>query len=110
NNLEGLIEVFLQKGIDANRRGQYTDGAASLRIALETARVAGNVQQEIAAMLQLATLAYVTGDAAQAERLAHEAVGLAHANQMDALAISGTVNLGNAYLRKRDFTRAEAYY
>jgi tetratricopeptide (TPR) repeat protein len=110
NNLAGLSEVAYQRGIDANRRRQLDEAAADLRKAMETARLAGDIHQEIRAKLQLATNAYLSGDTALAERYSHEALDTAQANQMEALAISGIVNLGNAYLRKGDFTGAEKYY
>ena len=110
NNLAGLTEVFYQRGIDANRRRQLDEAEADLRKAMDTARLAGNIHQEIRARLQLATNAYLSGNTALAERYSHEALDTAQANQMEALAISGIVNLGNAYLRKGDFSGAEKYY
>ncbi len=110
NNLAGLTEVAYQRGIDANRRRQLDEAEADLRKALETARLAGDIHQEIRAKLQLATNAYLAGDTALAERYSREALDTAQANQMESLAISGGVNLGNAYLRKGDFSGAEKYY
>jgi serine/threonine protein kinase/Flp pilus assembly protein TadD len=110
SNLEGLIEVDYERGIDANRRRLLDEAAAHLHKALETAHLAGNIQQEIRAKLQLANNAYLSGDIAGAEQTAREALDTAQANQMEALVISSIVNLGNAYLRRRDFTGAERYY
>jgi len=110
NNLAGLSEVAYQRGIDANRRRQLGEAAADLRKAMDTARLAGDIHQEIRARLQLATNAYLSGDTALAERYSREALDTAQANQMEALAIIGVVNLGNAYRRKGDFSGAEKYY
>jgi tetratricopeptide (TPR) repeat protein len=110
NNLAGLTEVAYEQGIDANRQRQLDEAAKYLSKALETARLAGNVQQEIRAMLQLANNAYLAGDTEKAERTAREALETAQVNQMEVLAISSIVNLGNACLRKRDFSGAEKYY
>jgi tetratricopeptide (TPR) repeat protein len=105
-----LTEVALQQGIAANTRGQLDAGAAYLKNALETARLAGNLQQEINATLRLSTNAYQSGDAAAAERYAREALDTARSHQLEALAIRGLVNLGNAFRRKQDFPHTEQYY
>jgi len=110
SNLEGLTEVAYQRGIDANRRAKIVEAAEHLRKALDTARLAGNIQQEIRAELQLANNAYLAGESESAEALAVKALDTASANGLESLAISGIVNLGNAYLTKRDFPRAENYY
>jgi eukaryotic-like serine/threonine-protein kinase len=110
SNLEGLTETAQQRGIAANGRGQLEEARASLLKALETARLAGNIQQEISLKLRLSTNAYLAGDTQLAERYAGEALDAARANQMEALATRGIVNLGNASLRKGDFGNAEKYY
>jgi tetratricopeptide (TPR) repeat protein len=85
-------------------------GAKYPQKGLETARLAGNLQQEINATLRLSTNAYMTGDAAAAERLAREALDTARSHQLNAMAIRGLLSLGNAYLRKRDSGQAERYF
>jgi tetratricopeptide (TPR) repeat protein len=109
SNLEGLTEVDFQRGVAANRRGQLEQGAAYLRKALDTAHLAGNLQKEVSARLQLATNAYQSGDATRAQQIAQEALEIAHANQMESLAIGGLVNLGNSYRGNRKFSDAEKY-
>ena len=110
SNLEGLTEVALQQGIAANTRGELDVGAAFLKKALDTARLAGNLQEEINATLRLSTNAYLSGDSAAADRYAREALDMARSHQLDAMAIRGLVNLGNAFRRKQDFARSEQYY
>jgi tetratricopeptide (TPR) repeat protein/tRNA A-37 threonylcarbamoyl transferase component Bud32 len=110
SNLEGLTEVEDQRGIAANSRGQLGEAEVHLRKALETARLAGNIQQELRAKLQLSTNAYISGDNVLAERYSQEALDAAQANQMEGLVIRGVVGLGNAYRRKGDSAGAEKYY
>jgi tetratricopeptide (TPR) repeat protein len=110
SNLEGLTEVTLQQGVAATTADRLDAGAAFLQKALATARLAGNLQQEISATLQLSTNAYLSGDAALTEHYARDALETARSHQLDALAIRGLVNLGNASVRKQDFARAEQYY
>jgi tetratricopeptide (TPR) repeat protein len=110
SNLEGLTEVALQQGIAANTRGELDAAAAFLKKALDTARLAGNLQEEINATLRLSTNAYLSGATAEADRYAREALDTAHSHHLEAMAIRGLVNLGNAYRRKQDFTHSEQYY
>jgi tetratricopeptide (TPR) repeat protein len=110
SNLEGLTETDQQRGIAANARSQLDEARTALLRALETARLAGNVQQEISVKLRLSSNAYLSGDTPLAERYASEALEGARQNQMEVLANRGIVNLGNAYFRKGDFAGAEKYY
>jgi len=110
NNMEGIVEIAYQRGIAANRRSQYAEGAAQLLKARETARLAGNLQQDLNATLELAVAANATGDAAAAERYATEALETAQANQMGTFAIRGLVSLGSNCALKRNFPAAERYY
>ncbi len=110
SSLEGLIEVAFQRGIAADRRNQIEEGAAYLHRALETARPSGDVHQEIRINLQLATNAYLAGDADSAKRYADEALSAAQSNGLEFQAIAGLLNLGNAGFRKPDFQSAERYY
>ena len=110
SNLEGLTELAYQRGVAAARRGQLDASSTWLNRAIETARLAGNVQQEIRAKLQLSNNAYLGGDAALTERYAREALDTAQASQMEIQAVSGVINLGNAYRRKLDLVGAERYY
>ena len=57
--------------------------AQFLRNAMETARLARNLQQEIAAKLQLSKNAYMSGDPALAEREAREALDTARENRLE---------------------------
>ena len=110
SNLEGLTEVALQEGIAANSGGQLSAGATFLSKALDTARLAGNLQEEINATLRLSTNAYLAGDSAEAARYAREALDTARSHGLDSMAIRGLVNLGNAFRRKQDFAQSEEYY
>jgi tetratricopeptide (TPR) repeat protein len=110
SNLEGLTELEFQRGIAANRRGQWAEGATHLTRSLDTAHMAGNTQKEVSVKLQLATNAYRSGNREEAERLSSEALREAQESQIEPLAIAGLVNLGNAYMLKPDFAGAERYY
>jgi serine/threonine protein kinase len=110
SNLEGLTEVLLQHGIAENTRGHLQVASAFLRKAFDTARLAGNVQEEINATLRLSTNAYLAGNTADADQYARDALSMARSHHLDAMAIRGLINLGNAYRRKQDVARSEQYY
>ena len=110
NNTEGTIEITYQRGVAANRQSQFAEGTAQLLKARDTARFAGNLQQDLSATLELAVAANATGDAVAAERYATEALETAQANQMGTFAIRGLVALGANCANKRDFQAAERHY
>jgi tetratricopeptide (TPR) repeat protein len=110
NNLEGLVELAFRRGVDASRHGDFARAKEQFTRSLDTARLAGNVQQQVGATLQLAAIAYSEGDTALAEQYASDGIRIAQSKQMEALAVVGVLNLGNALLGKHDFTAAERYY
>lgn len=110
SNLEGLTEVAQQHGVAENDKEELEQASVHLHSALETARLANNVQQEIRAKLNLSTNAYLAGDTSTAERYAIEALDTARVNQMESLAVRGLISLGSAYLRKDDADGAVRYY
>jgi tetratricopeptide (TPR) repeat protein len=110
NNLEGLTELALQRGVAAGAHEQFAASAAYLTRALETSRLAGNVHQEVAVKLRMSITAFQAGDAAAAEQYAREALDTARINRIDSLAVRGLNTLGRAYVRKGDLAGAEAYY
>src|SRR5579884_4142061 len=94
----------------ATARDQCQASDAYLRRALETARLAGNIHQEVLIKLRLSTNAYASGDAATAEREAGEALEAARLHRIDSLAVRGLINLGAALMRKRDAAGAEQHF
>jgi tetratricopeptide (TPR) repeat protein len=110
SNLEGLTEIAFQRGVAADRRNDVGEGAKFLQQALEIARPSGDVPQEIRINLQLATNAYLAGNAELAEKYAREALDASQANKLQIQAIIGLINLGHAYFRKPDYLGAEKYY
>jgi serine/threonine protein kinase len=110
SNLEGLTEVAFRRGVAADRHDRFDEAASLLGKALETSRVSQDVQQEIRIRVQFATHYYQTGDTARAEEYAKQAVDTARSNQMELFAISGIVQLGNAYRAKMDLQGAERLY
>ncbi len=110
SNLEGLTELTLQRGVAANRSSQYAEAEVFLGKAIERARDAGNLSQEISAKLTLANVQYAQGRAERAEALAQEALSAAQTNQLEYLSIRGLLNLGSSLRLKGDYTGAQRYF
>jgi len=109
NSLEGLTELAFQRGTAASVHDQFQAASGYLRQALETARLAGNIHQEVRTKLYLSSNAYRSGDSAAAEQYARDGLETARLNRIDSLAVRGLVALGLAYARKGDWAGAEKY-
>ena len=109
SNQEGLIEVAFERGAAAESRGGFSGAARYVEAAGNTARMAGNMHEEIRAELELSLLAYRVGDSDVSERLAQEALDTARENRMQGLAVEGTILLGNSLRGKGALPKAEAY-
>jgi tetratricopeptide (TPR) repeat protein len=74
------------------------------------ARAIPSEQQDVAATLQLSTVAYLSGDLDTAERMASDGVERARRAGMNYLAARGLAEMGNTEFLKRDYKRAETTY
>jgi tetratricopeptide (TPR) repeat protein len=108
-NAEGQAEVLFQRGFLLSS----VDPAAA-KVALEKARdIARTIpseQQDIAATLQLSTVAYLSGEMESAEQMAADGVARAQRAGMNYLAARGLAEMGNAEFLKGDHKRAEATF
>ena len=107
SNAEGQAEVYLQRGYLLSN-GDAAGARAALERARDIARAIPSEQQEIAATLQLSTLAYVSGDLDTGSRMAAEGVERARTAGMNYLAARGLVSHGDVLQTKRDWKGAEA--
>ncbi|MGO9259416.1 MAG: protein kinase domain-containing protein [Bryobacteraceae bacterium] len=110
SNIEGVTEVTYQRGLLSNRLGRIGEARTALEKALEMARAAGNLQQQIPIMLGLSNVAFTEGDTAQAQQLATDAIGLARSNRLENLTTRGLASLGNVHQIKGDLDQAAAYF
>lgn len=114
SNLEGQTEVLYQRSVVANDLGHLKKASSLLEKAsslletvLENAGAGANPHQQIRALLQLSSVMYRKGDAAEAETLASEAIKLARSQGLEPLITRGLADLGNAYLTRGDREQAE---
>jgi tetratricopeptide (TPR) repeat protein len=110
SNSEGASEVWLRKGYLALHKGDLTKARETTGRALEQARMAGRLYQEITALLQISELSRMEGETALAEQQANEGIDLARRNEIATLVTRGLLSLGSAYLVKGNYQRAEEVF
>lgn len=109
SNTEGQAEVLYERGLLLSSV-DLTSARSVLERARDMARAIPSEQQEIGALLQLSTVAYLSGDLETAEHTAADGVERARRAGMNYLAARGLVDLGNTQFLKRDYVRAGNNY
>jgi serine/threonine protein kinase len=110
SDLEGLTEVYYQRGTYANKQTRLGDAAEWLERARQSALATRNPHQQIRALYQLSAVAYQKGDTVAAQKLAEEAVQEARASNIEFLAGRGYLDLGNAMATRGNFEKATEYF
>ena len=108
-NFEGRAEVAYQRGSLLGQMSKMPEARAQAQSSLDIAKIAANKHQQVRAMLLLGSIAYSSGDTAQAQQLVTQAIDLARNNQMENLVTQGVLDLSNTLLLKRAFPDAEHY-
>jgi tetratricopeptide (TPR) repeat protein len=108
SNLEGLAEVYYQRGYAANEAAASDQAKAFLNRSLAIAGQIPSVQLEVRSLSQLSSLAYNDGHDDQAIDYANQVIQLARDNELEYWSTDGLMRLGNAYMDKEDFTNAES--
>jgi serine/threonine protein kinase len=110
SDYEGITETLLQRANLLNRRSRAPEAIPIIERALSAARTVGNRYQEIR-LLQLQGVALRNlGQSARAGEIAQQAIDAAVAENMDNLASSGLLDLGNVYLVAGDPKAAEPIF
>ena len=109
-NIEGVIEVLLQRGVVLGLEGKSTEARAVLLQALEKSGALENKDKRIKVLLNLSNTEIIAGHPDQGQQYSTQGVELARANGLDNLTMQGIIDIGNAYLKKTDFPNAERNY
>jgi serine/threonine protein kinase/tetratricopeptide (TPR) repeat protein len=109
-NVEGVAEVFRQRGILFRGAGKFADSRAQFQQALETARATINESQEISTLMELSFLSFTEGLMSDAQAHAQQAVAFAQVKHLENLAAGSLIDLGNSYKGRGDYAEAEKYY
>ena len=110
DNIEGQAEVRYQRGSLLNKVGRVAEARAQLERVIEITRATKNDYQQIRAMLQLSSIAYVQGSTTQAKQYAADALELAQREGLENLTTQGLIDLGGVYSGNREYDEAEQYF
>jgi serine/threonine protein kinase/Tfp pilus assembly protein PilF len=100
SELEGLIEVLLQRAVVLGLEGKVTDARTQLLQALEKSSALENKDKRIKVLLNLGNTEIIAGNPDQAQQYSSQAMELAKANGLDNLTMQGMIDIGHAYLNK----------
>jgi serine/threonine protein kinase/Tfp pilus assembly protein PilF len=110
SNLEGVAEVFYQRGFLFLNQDKPAAARAELERVLQITKATANEYQQIKALLALSSVSAIEGHTVQAEQQATEAIELARTNGVENQSTSGLIWLGNSFLLRGDYNDAEKYY
>ena len=106
--------LLTQEGVLPGPTSLTPAGVSALREGLQStladARNAGSLQDESATLITLATLAFVSGDPAEAARLSEQALHVAHTLPGSPLIGHALCNLGNARMAQGDPAAAKQHF
>ncbi len=105
SNDEGVAEVKYQRGVSLNI--QEKSEAARIQFEQVIGNPRANKYQQIRALLQISSVCSSIGKTACAEEYASNAITLAKQERMENLASNGLISLGNAFLARADYGKAE---
>jgi tetratricopeptide (TPR) repeat protein len=105
-NIEGVTQTLLERANLLDRRNREKEALPVIEDALTMARAVGNRYQEVRLRFIEAAAVRDLGETERAATLVRDAIDTALAENMDNLAATGQIDLGNAFLRADDFIRA----
>jgi tetratricopeptide (TPR) repeat protein len=106
SNLEGLAEIDLQRGNNANTQLRLDEARTDLNRSLQAAKDIPSLQLEIRALTRLSVTEYLAHNTGDSIRLANQAVAMAEENGLEYWAIDGVTRLGNAYISSENYDKA----
>jgi eukaryotic-like serine/threonine-protein kinase len=107
---EGVSETLWNRANLLNRRSRARDAVPVIGDALAMTHTVGNRYQEIRLLFLQAAAFRNLGETARATEQARAAIEAAVAENMDNLATSGLIDLGNTYLTVGNYDVAEPYF
>jgi serine/threonine protein kinase len=109
-NIEGVTQTLIERANLLDRRNREEEALPVIAEARTMARAVGNRSQEVRLDFIEATAVRDLGDIERAAALVREGIDAALAENMDNLAASGQLDLGNLYLRADQLERAEPVF
>ncbi|CAN5581712.1 hypothetical protein BH24ACI2_BH24ACI2_02000 [soil metagenome] len=108
SNDEGVSEVKYQRGVSLNLQEKLDAARAQFEQVLNTPRT--SKYQQIRAMLQISSICSSGGKTDCAQDYASNAIKMAKEERMENLATNGLIDLGNAFLTRAEYEKAEQQY
>src|SRR5262245_48685639 len=110
SSMEGVAEVFFQRGMMYGVLGQLAKGREQLELARDRSKLLDNTYQHINTLLQLSVNSLFLGKYALAQQEAQQGVNLARAEKLNDLSVKGLIYLGLISKHQSDYNQAENYY
>lgn len=107
NEIEGIAEVFYQRGLMFSQRGKVAEANEQFQQALSKSAVLENQDQKVKTLLQLSNVAIMAGQPESAAQYSQQGIDVAQANGMENLTTAGLIDIGNAYFSKGNLGEAE---
>lgn len=107
NEIEGMTEVFFQRGILLQQQGKLAEAETQFTKALERSTTLENNDQRIRTLQQLSNTFILAGDATKAQEYSRQATELARANRMENRTTLGLIEIGKGYLIRGNFAEAD---
>ncbi|HEY5837993.1 MAG TPA: serine/threonine-protein kinase, partial [Pyrinomonadaceae bacterium] len=98
NEVEGMTEVFFQRGNLLQQQGKIADAEVAFGKALERSTSLENNDQRIRTLQQLSNTFILAGNATKAQQYSEQAMALARSNRMENLTTLGLIEIGRAYM------------
>src|SRR5262245_10633972 len=109
-SVEGVAEVYFQRGTMYGGLGQLQKGREQLEQARDQSKALTNKYQHINTLLHLSVNSLLLGKYAQSQQEVEEAINLARAEKMNDLSVRGLIYLGLLYKHQSNYNQAENYY
>jgi serine/threonine protein kinase/lipopolysaccharide biosynthesis regulator YciM len=110
SSLEGVAEVYFQRGTMYGGLRQLKKEREQLEIARDQSKLLTNKSQYIKTLLQLTDNSFYLENYAMAQQEAQEVINLARAEKMRNLLVRGLIYLGLISRRQSNYDQAENYY
>ncbi|MCA1639520.1 MAG: protein kinase, partial [Acidobacteria bacterium] len=105
SNDEGVAEVRMQRGASLNSQEKLDAARTQFEQVINAPRA--SKYQQIRAMLQISSACCSEGKTTCAEDYASRAIKLAKEERMENLATNGLIDLGNSFLARAEYNKAE---
>jgi len=107
NEIEGIAEVFYQRGLMFSQQGNVAEANEQFQQALRRSAALENQDQKIKTLLQLSNVEIIAGKLESAVQYSQDAMDLAQTSGMENLTTAGLIEIGNAYFGKGNLSEAE---